>query len=69
MLEKIRKKLFSFIWTRRKDIEGIHMVKWTNIEKTKQPRRQGLRINYAFSQDLKEKYYVGFYFYKDYELR
>ena len=69
MLEKIRKKLFSFIWTRRKDIEGIPVVKCTNLAKTKEPRGQGLKINYAFNQDLKEKYYGGFYFYKDCGIR
>ena len=45
------------------------MVKWTNLAKTKEPRGQGLKINYAFNQDLKEKYYGGFYFYKDCGIR
>jgi len=36
--KKIRKKCFSFLWTGKREVEGIPLVKWSMIAKPKEAR-------------------------------
>lgn len=35
ILNKIRQKMFSFLWTRRKRKEGVHLVNWESLSRPK----------------------------------
>jgi hypothetical protein len=55
LLNKIRIKCYSFLWTRRRETEGIPLAKWTRISKPKEAGGWELKNIFAFSQALPAK--------------
>jgi hypothetical protein len=54
VLEKIRRKVFNFLWTRDKENDGIPWVKWTYLAKPREEGRRGLKNIHFFGEDCKK---------------
>jgi hypothetical protein len=55
ILEKIRKKYFSVMWTRKMEKEGTSLVKWKKMEKTKEDGGKRFINIHLFGQALTVK--------------
>lgn len=57
MVEKIKKKCFSFLWSRKGEREGIPLAKWNKIENPKEVGAWGLNNIHYFGQALAKKFF------------
>jgi hypothetical protein len=55
ILERNRKKVFRFLWTEKKQTEGIPLVKWKAIAKPKEEGGWVLKNIYYFGKSLAAK--------------
>jgi hypothetical protein len=55
ILNIIRRRMFSFMWTGKKLKEGIHLISWENIAKPKKLGGWGIKNIYAFGKSLATK--------------
>ena len=57
MLEKIRNKCLIFLWTRKREREGIPLMKRKKLVKTKEVGVWELKNIHHFGQDLQGRNY------------
>jgi hypothetical protein len=54
-LNNIRRRVFSFLWTGKKQKEGIHLLSWQKITKPKKDGGWGIKNIYTFGKALAAK--------------
>jgi len=47
--------MFSFLWTRKKEKEIIHLVDWKRVAKPKKKGRWGIKNIFCFGKSLAAK--------------
>jgi hypothetical protein len=55
VLNSIRRRMFSFLWSGKKEKEGIHLSNWKKIAKPKKVGGWGIKNIFMFGQALAEK--------------
>jgi hypothetical protein len=55
ILNTIKKRMFSFLWTGKKIKEGIHLVSWNQLAKPKKMGGWGIKNIYTFGKALATK--------------
>jgi hypothetical protein len=55
ILNTIRIRMFSFLWTGKKTKEGIHLVSWNQLAKPKKMGGWGIKNIYSFGKALAAK--------------
>jgi ribonuclease HI len=55
ILNTIRKRMFSFLWTGKKTKEGIHLTRWNTIAKPKKLGGWGIKNIFTFGKALAAK--------------
>jgi hypothetical protein len=55
LLNKIRRRMFSFLWTGKKVKEGMHLVSWKKIAKPKKVGGWGIKNIFSFGKALAAK--------------
>jgi hypothetical protein len=55
ILNTIRRKMFSFLWTGKKIKEGIHLISWNKIAKPKKMGGWGIKNIFTFGKALAAK--------------
>jgi hypothetical protein len=55
VLNSIRRRMFSFLWSSKKEKEGIHLSNWKKIAKPKKAGGWGIKNIFMFGQDLAAK--------------
>jgi hypothetical protein len=52
VLNRIRQRMFSFLWTGKKDKEGMHLVSWKRLSKPKKNGGWGIKNIFTFGKAL-----------------
>jgi hypothetical protein len=55
ILNNIRRRMFSFLWTGKKLKEGMHLINWKKIAKPKKDGGWGIKNIFSFGKSLAEK--------------
>jgi hypothetical protein len=55
ILDIIRRRMFIFLWTSKKEKESIHIVNWNRIAKTKKNGGRGFKNILCFEKSLATK--------------
>jgi hypothetical protein len=55
VLNSIRQRMFSFLWTGKKDKEGMHLISWKRLSKPKKNGGWGIKNIFTFGKALASK--------------
>jgi hypothetical protein len=55
VLNNIRRRMFSFLWTGKKVNEGMHLISWKKLAKPKKTGGWGIKIYFSFGKALAAK--------------
>jgi hypothetical protein len=55
VLNSIRRRMFSFLWTGKKEKEGMHLINWKNLAKPKKDGGWGIKNIFIFGKALAAK--------------
>jgi hypothetical protein len=55
VLNRIRQRMFSFLWTGKKDKEGMHLVSWKRLSKPKKNGGWGIKNIFTFGKALEAR--------------
>jgi hypothetical protein len=55
ILNRIRRKMFSFLWSGKKEKEGVHLINWKRIAKPKKTGGWGIKNIFSFGKALAAK--------------
>ena len=52
VLNSIRRRMFRFPWTGKKEKEGMHLINWKKLAKPKKDGGWGIKNIFIFGQEL-----------------